>query len=65
MFLGQLLIQCQFGLADPMNHKLYRKRAALDVNSELFAAALMKGASCTHAQSLAGGRHMETAVWQA
>ena len=41
--------QCQFELKDPMTHKLYRKRTALDVNSELFAAALMHQGICTHA----------------
>lgn len=40
--------QCMFELKDPQNGKPYRKRTALDVNSELFAAALMKGALCVH-----------------
>lgn len=40
--------QCQFDLRDPLNHKLFRKRTALDVNSEVFAAALMQGAKCGH-----------------
>ena len=40
--------QCQFGLCDPLTEKLYRKRTSLDVNSEIFAAALMQHAACTH-----------------
>ena len=41
--------QCQFELKDPMTSKLYRKRTALDVNSEIFAAALMHHGLCSHA----------------
>eukprot|EP00438_Fugacium_kawagutii_P036583 Skav211980 [mRNA] locus=scaffold1330:227534:232974:- [translate_table: standard] len=40
--------QCQFGLCDPMTKKFYKKGTSLDVNSEIFAAALMKQAKCTH-----------------
>ena len=32
-----------------MTSKLYRKRTALDVNSEIFAAALMHHGLCSHA----------------
>lgn len=40
--------QCRFGLCDPVNQRLYRKPAALDVNSEVFAVALMKDALRNH-----------------
>lgn len=40
--------QCMFDLRDPHTHRWYRKRTALDVNSSVFAAALMKHAQCTH-----------------
>ena len=41
--------QCQFELRDPQSGKRYRKRTALDVNSEVFASALMVGGLCSHA----------------
>ena len=40
--------QCRFGLKDPLSSLLFRKRTALDVNSDVFAAALMKNALCNH-----------------
>ena len=40
--------QCCYGLRDPVTQLWYRKRNALDVNNEVFAAALMKGARCSH-----------------
>ena len=40
--------QCCFGLKDPVSGKFYRKRSALDVNSEVFAVALTKNAQCCH-----------------
>ena len=40
--------QCCFGLKDPESGKLFRKRSALDVNSEVFAVALTKNAQCCH-----------------
>ena len=41
--------QCRFGLKDPQSGLLYRKRTALDVNSEIFAVALMRNGRCCHA----------------
>lgn len=37
--------QCQFGLCDPQSKKFYRKRTSLDINSKIFAAALMQQAT--------------------
>lgn len=43
-----VLDQCEFGLRDPVSHKLYKKATALDVNEEQFAKELARVNRCTH-----------------
>lgn len=40
--------QCQFGLADPVSRKWFRKTTALDVNEEHFAEKLAQVKRCDH-----------------
>ena len=40
--------QCQFGLADPISQKLFRKTTALDINEEHFAEKLAQVKRCDH-----------------
>ena len=40
--------QCQFGLKDPVSHRLYRKTTALDVNDQAFAMGLATVTRCRH-----------------
>ena len=43
--------QCMFGLQDQCSHLPFQKRTALDVNSPVFAAALMQGSLCDRSHS--------------
>ena len=43
--------QCMFGLQDPCSRLPFQKRTALDVNSPVFAAALMQGSLCDRSHS--------------